>query len=433
MVLFFVQFLSEGLLADGTKTEQPLLSKEEAHLYLQPYSRWAPEGHRGRHRAESVLNHVMSVLTGLEDLLLGSWSLEQELHLMKSRLLQGLVPMSDRRWQQKQLDDPANMAQACQHLSNVVDAFGCINREPFASRIRERYNRMWDHTKQFERALNAKRAAEGQVPVRVMPLWDEYVKKHFDFVSDRAHAWILKRVDRLQELTLERMGNTGHALGPNNFSAEQVKVGDDMQDLSEIMVQADASCMISTAGFKSEWVPPNPPPPPRQDWNGYDGKTPITSPPADLATRVAVHGVRIRWLNRIKIMEQTMQPGPWRGTTSDAADMVWTMKQQLVACSESRKELRGDPPVIRTEHWISQTKSQIDSGVTQAWGFVGYRLHYKHSADEWKRFLDAFRKDVQAWDRGVVGSLWIKRLCRMRWFDGQELGIPEGDIDAARR
>jgi hypothetical protein len=111
--LLSVEFLSDGLLADRTKSQQPLLSREKARLYAVPYRQWAPASHWGQIRSANTLSECILVLSGLEDFLLGSWSIDLETYTMKSRVLQGLLPLSDRRWQQKQLDGPANFKQAC--------------------------------------------------------------------------------------------------------------------------------------------------------------------------------------------------------------------------------------------------------------------------------------------------------------------------------
>ncbi|KAI1841577.1 hypothetical protein JX266_012230 [Neoarthrinium moseri] len=435
VLLCFSVFLKDGQLADGRKTVQPRPSEEEASYFLMPYSEWAPERFRGSIRSESVVNHSLMILSGLDNFLLGSWEIDKETHFMKSRALLGMVPISDRRWAQQRLDDPANFPRACQHIANVVNVFTYMNQEPFKSMARTSYNKIWDHIKHFETALNAKQAAEHQPHVRIMPLWDEYIKTHFDFAAARSHAWILKRVEKLQEVIVARMGAATHDLGPTSYSDEQIAIGDDMQDISEILVQADVACRISTDGFKSEWIPLNSPSLPRSNWTGYNGQTALSTAalPNDLESLKTVYGFRMRWLNRVKMMEQTMLPGPWRGGTSAPSDMMFSMQQQLEAYRDARMELRGEPAPLRMEHWVAKIKAKIDDGADQAWGFVGYRLSYRHSPEQWKNFLDAFKKDVQPWEHGSTGALWIKRLCRMRWLDGQELGIPDGDVEAARR
>jgi hypothetical protein len=281
-----------------------------------------------------------------------------------------------------------------------VDAFVYINEEPFASEIRQRYNHMWDLIQNFEAALNAKRAAEVQPAVRVMTLWDEYVRSHFDYVAARAHAWISARDGpRARPAQLQRRADArrrrhaGH-LGAADAGRRGVHAVD-----GRLQERVDTATVGDGRRRRQQPAPPGELP----NWAAYDGKTPIPAVSADLARRKAVLGVRMRWLNRVRFMDETMHRGPWRGLTSAPNDMVWSMTEQLAAYADARRELRGDPPPIRMEHWIARVKGQLDSGATQAWGFVGYRLSYRHSAEEWKRFLDAFKKDVQGWDRGAAG------------------------------
>ena len=59
---------------------------------------------------------------------------------MKSRLWEGIVPMSQNTWRKKGLDDAENFDLAIQYLWTVVDAFSYLNMVPVQPALKDVFN-----------------------------------------------------------------------------------------------------------------------------------------------------------------------------------------------------------------------------------------------------------------------------------------------------
>jgi hypothetical protein len=64
---------------------------------------------------------------------------------------------------------------------------------------------------------------------------------------------------------------------------------------------------------------------------------------------------------------------------------------------------------------------------------VAYRLSYRETAEDWKRFTDKLETDFRSAGEWVDGSEDVKHIAGLQWLDGRELGIPENDLLAAKR
>jgi hypothetical protein len=62
-----------------------------------------------------------------------------------------------------------------------------------------------------------------------------------------------------------------------------------------------------------------------------------------------------------------------------------------------------------------------------------YRLTYGQTETEWAAFVKKLDAHVSDWGKGQTGSSAIKPYLKLHWFNGKDLGIPEGDIDAAKK
>ena len=69
----------------------------------------------------------------------------------------------------------------------------------------------------------------------------------------------------------------------------------------------------------------------------------------------------------------------------------------------------------------------------EKWGFVAYRLWYGHSDEQWATFLRKFEADVGNWGAGVAGTEAVREKMEIRWVDGRDHGIAEGDVEGARK
>lgn len=101
-----------------------------------------------------------------------------------------------------------------------------------------------------------------------------------------------------------------------------------------------------------------------------------------------------------------------------------------------RREVRGNPvePVPR-EPWITRLLYRIQSpnDRCQNFGLAIYRLTYKQSDAEWNACRQKIEQHITDWGRGQTGSSAIKPHLKLHWKDGKDLGIPEGDVEAARQ
>ncbi|KAK0612227.1 hypothetical protein B0T14DRAFT_531820 [Immersiella caudata] len=85
--------------------------------------------------------------------------------------------------------------------------------------------------------------------------------------------------------------------------------------------------------------------------------------------------------------------------------------------------------------WVGGLRRVLDreEGMYTKWGFVAYRVCYGHSEEEWKLFLGRFQKDVKNWGEGVANVEEVREKMEIRWVDGREYGIAEGDVEGARK
>ncbi|KAK1691082.1 hypothetical protein BDP55DRAFT_543397 [Colletotrichum godetiae] len=363
---------------------------------------------------------------------------DRDLHYLKTRLLCGAPPMSIARWRQRGLHELDNIQRACQHLCAVVDAFEYLNLPHNEARMRKACNSVWNAGHDFEKALNAYRRQKGRgSPVSVTALWEEYIVDFFDTVAARAHAWVMARIGELKEaLLLQLRQTTPVSDGP--ASAAQMEILDRFHDLTEITNKADTKIMVPLWGYTLRTLT-SAAPRLRDDWNGYDGREAMKAYPYDMRFRSRIYGIRCRYLSRAAQVQRAMENvrlGREVLPMSDPTGLEATCRAQMREYEQARRELRGVVPEVGDEPWIAGVKGIMRTAAHRpfrVWGFIGYRVSYEHSDEEWKAFLGKFRDDVTAWGEGVDGAGDLKPMCKLRWIDGREHGIPEGDIEAAKR
>ncbi|KAJ5095354.1 hypothetical protein NUU61_004710 [Penicillium alfredii] len=72
----------------------------------------------------------------------------QNIQSVKSRLWKGIIPLSEQRWLEKGLNEPAQFDMACQHVSAVLAAFEYLNQPPVAKSLRDAFKLVWKHWSQ---------------------------------------------------------------------------------------------------------------------------------------------------------------------------------------------------------------------------------------------------------------------------------------------
>ncbi|KAF6832421.1 hypothetical protein CMUS01_06947 [Colletotrichum musicola] len=451
LVTQFVLVYMQGRLFSGKQPTQPRpTDPDERPLFCRPYREWAPAPYNTPTiSADSGINRAMIAIAGMDDIFTivttTSTECDRDLHHLKTRLLSGLPPMSLTRWRQKRLHEPQNIARACQHLSATIDAFEYLQLPHNQSRMRKACNRVWDASADFQRAFNAYRAEKGRGEILATALWEEFLDDYFATVVSRAHAWVTARVGELREAQLVRLGNTtavpGGATMLTPVTSTQMKILDRVHDLAEITNNADTKIMLPLVGYTIQTLASKIPDI-RSDWNGYDGSRPMTRFPLDMRLRARIHALRSKWLSHRAIFarrDRIEAEGRRLRDTSDPEELVEVVREQVAAYDQTRAELRAGTSAaapLRDDPWIESIRAAMEMsevGRFRVWGFVGYRLHYGHSDEEWRAFLEAFKRDVTNWGEGVDGAAWAKPLCKVRWLDGRNLGIAEGDIEAAKR
>ncbi|KAJ3961362.1 hypothetical protein N0V92_001930 [Colletotrichum tropicale] len=436
----FTTLFMKGKLFSGKDPTQPRPSDEdEQALFCQPYREWAPAPYNNpRIRVDNALSRTISIIGGMGDLLsivmTTSTECDRDLHHMKTRLLHGLPPMSLARWRQKGLHELANFERACEHLSQVVDAFEYINLPQTQDRMRKAANGVWDTCSDFERALNAYRAERGRTSISVTAMWEEFLVDYLTTVAERAHAWTLARLDELREVQWARLQGIV-SMPIQTLMPMQLEILDKVHDLTELTNKVDTRIMLPLPGFRLQTLTAAIPRI-RDNWEGYQGGTPMTAFPYNMRFRSKVYALRCKWLTNQAMVLYTMRKGADVRQRGDPVRSEETSRLQAHAYVTARRELRGPSQAISgDEPWICEVKNMMNLGnrSLRTWGFVGYRICYEHSDEEWKTFLEKFKSDVTAWGDGVRGAGDVKPLCKVRWLDGREHGIPEGDVEAAKR
>ncbi|KAF5517881.1 hypothetical protein CGCA056_v011232 [Colletotrichum aenigma] len=436
----FASLFMKGKLFSGKDPTQPRPSDEdEQALFCRPYREWAPAPYNNpRIRVDNALSRTISIIGGMGDLLsivmTTSTECDRDLHHMKTRVLHVLPPMSLARWRQKGLHELANFERACEHLSQVVDAFEYINLPQTQDRMRKAANGVWDTCSDFERALNAYRAERGRTSISVTAMWEEFLVDYLTTVAERAHAWTLARLDELREVQWARLQGTV-SMPIQTLMPMQLEILDKVHDLTELTNKVDTRIMLPLPGFRLQTLTAAIPRI-RDNWEGYQGGTPMTAFPYNMRFRSKVYALRCKWLTDQAMVLYTMRKGADVRQRGDPVRSEETSRLQAHAYVTARRELRGPSQAISgDEPWTCEVKHMMNLGnrSLRTWGFVGYRICYEHSDEEWKTFLEKFKSDVTAWGDGVRGAGDVKPLCKVRWLDGREHGIPEGDVEAAKR
>lgn len=399
---------------------------EEVELITTPYSAWALPPHKSS--LESTWEAV-SVKIGSHDDDTGLQVVEKNIHAMKVRLWEGMVPMSDNRWRQKGLDKPVNFDEACQHLSAVVDAFSYLNMEEIQTALRKVFNNIASELKTFEDALNALRETRSESLVSVTALWEEYIRMKWSISSTRAYDWVLGHVEKLRAPLIEQL-RQHEPPSFEEYSTEQWNVTNKLHLLSEIMGRAAYTVILPM--------------------NGYTGYTPSDnlnpSQSLDINVRKQWYKERLKWQTESSLMGLQIVRGATTGDwgrnrresrgLADPEDMVETYQAQVDAQRAMRHEIAGSTVVpLVGEDWILSLKRQMEQEEFgyENWGFLIYRITYDQPPADWDAFVNALQKAADDWGEGIMGSEDIKNSAQLKWIDGREVGIAEGDFIAAKR
>lgn len=423
----------------------PVLAFEELMLLNGPYADWALEpaaGDGGR-----VIDQLFTPIGSMED----SSRLQiisKELHAMKSRVWEGVMPVSERRWRDRKLDDPdpTHFTAACQLLSSVVNVFHYVNHPQVKAALRGTFNLIYDNLTVLDAAINLKRASEGKDPVSVAALWEEYIRDHYHVMVNRSHSWVIDKVNRLRIHVLDGLANhqtrppwtfTGDYMHDLRNSLgepdeETWALTNKVHDLVEIAAHADFAIFIPMDGYKGAAATAAAATAPDSDHTGglYDaepnGSTPIRYSP-DMEKRRAEYHARLKLLSRVEDLTDSFRRNDATGeqSVSESDETARSARAQIRAQDRTREELRGPPVILEKESWIRYFRESTK------WGFVCYRVTQESDA-AWNEFRAKFEADISNWGEESAGLDEIKARPMIHWVNAGEHGLP-GNIEGLKR
>ncbi|KAG7291256.1 hypothetical protein NEMBOFW57_001268 [Staphylotrichum longicolle] len=427
----FFEFLANHTLSNGQLTTIPTLSPSDVTKFMTPYNDWAPPPYNNNSvRSDTGMNRFSMCFTGFAALLDfetlftgGGFSdivpanIDFELEMCRQRLWAGMVPISDRRWAEKKLHAPENIDLATCDMVH-------FSLPETSRKMRRAYNKAYD-------------ACATSTP-------------HVKFITNRIHTWAATHVDRLHEDLMHRIQSRAHSpwrnAAPRAGCAPHAVRAPRPHD-----PPPDETILIPLVASKNtlpHWRHATSPP--MVDWPAYirsHGATPLEGNyPADIRQRDEVVHQRMANLVRHELThDQEMQ----RNADAVAAagnvgafsgeNTVAPLRAVRRAYAQARRELRGEAEPVREELWVAALRRSLeprpDGGAPMhtKWGFVAYRLWYGHSDEQWATFLRKFDADVNNWGAGVAGAEAVRDKLEIRWVDGRDHGIAEGDVEGARK
>ncbi|KAJ4235474.1 hypothetical protein NW757_013515 [Fusarium falciforme] len=286
---------------------------------------------------------------------------------------------------------------ACRYIVAVIDVFQYLNEGWMKKAMRTVYNRIWDDLHDCEEAINACRrlAANGDdfKEISLTALWYQHTKSHFDSMCEMAHGWVTEHIQRLRQPVLDQLASHSPT-HESEVDEVQWDLANKIYDLLVNGAHADYTIFLPMEGYKGSNIPL---------------QRPLGSEPPG--------GFRM---------------SPIELESNDPARLLIRCHSQLDAQAQSRRELRGEPQELDLDPWLDLTKADLGYGNRRC-GFVAYRLCHSHTSEAWNDFKAKFESDISDWGRDVKGIDDVRAACKIHWLDGQELEIPDRDIEAAKK
>lgn len=405
----FLEYALSGDLPTGGKTSLPRLPGEIITNYLMvPYANWAPGPHDIF--GLSPFDHVMVRIGSHQDggrLVI----LEKGVHAMKSRLWESIMPMSENRWRQKRLDDPANHHLVCRHLGHVIEVFSYLQCPPVQWNLTETFRLIRQHFSDFDQVFNGLPERQGKEKVRLAALWEEFMTEHYTAMATRAHSWVVSKCQKLRDRD-EGLIAAMHPPAQDGITDEQMAILNRFHDFSELAVRADYTIFVHMP----------------------DSDPPATGPAPNIEQRRQQYANAIRQRSRRKVIEDAVR-NLGRGTLpmNSSTSLLATARAQREEQDGVRQEFRGPARPLPPVYWITKVKKQMTCRKDKRWGFAAYRLTYGQTDEDWAEFLKKLNADLNDWGDGEDGIADIKDMAQIHWLDGNELGFTEGDSEAAKK
>ncbi|KAK4441975.1 hypothetical protein QBC34DRAFT_314059 [Podospora aff. communis PSN243] len=470
----FTEFLITHKLPNGQETTVPTLSSTDLQKFMTPYNQWAPAPYNtSTLRGDAAVTRFSTCLSGLPDMddlqsiMRGAArasdiesKIDPELNFCKQRIWSGTPPICARRWAEKCLDAPENLDLAVEYILRTCDMVHFSMPTP-ARKLRAAYNRAHDVLSRFDAILDAHYAATATPrpsPVaRVADLWADYFFTHVQLITHRLHTWAFSHLEELTSSLLSRIQAAPTAPGASRVSPQQDALLSQFERLTRITQRIDMALLFPLVGLKNalpRWRGVTSPP--IVNWGAYirsHGATPLEGNyPVDITQRDEVFFQRQARLVREELgsRQGTMQGGSGDGGNGEwqGSGVVASAMRVRNAHAKGRRELRGEGVgrEVEEEVWVRGLKRLLGRGVGEGraeragarggyerWGFVAYRVWYGHSEEEWEMFVRRFEADVKNWGEGVAGVEGLKEKMEIRWLDGREHAIAEGDVAGVRK
>lgn len=450
----FGDYAMGGIRPRGGKPSFPLLSREEWTFLNIPYNRWAPAPYNIL--SYSCYDRLMPLVTGQNLDELGyspRVDVPARLRPLKAKLQLGMAPISHDRWLERKMDEPANYRNLFELMKDVIKLFQWFNNDQVIRVTRDSFNWMVDRHVEFERAANLRREQSGiSERLNMAGMWAEYWSDTWTTMSDKTHRWFVDRVDEV----------SSRAFAEYNVAiiaawGDEAKIGEAgkkyyecVQDLRALITSIDYTIGIPMTGFKgysdtgditdlsiSE----------RQDmYRDIMSSMPFEHQAAILDAQDKAEAEERAnppsFAEQMDIMGQLTKPAHPR--FRDTKNLLGHYEEGKRNRDETRMTLRGEPELPEQEHWITILRERMDwylqnnyrteeDRKMHKWGFVLYRLTYDESEEEWASFMEKFTKDISRSGQWIAGADKIIERAGVTLIDGRDHGIPEGDIEAAKR
>ena len=440
----FLDYAQGGMSPDGVKPSYPLLTLQELKWMETPFKDWAPAPYNKLNY--SCLERVTEIPMDPN----GNTAIlfDARLHVLRKKMWHGMVPLTRERWLEKKMDDPKNYRMMMELGQDIVNIFAWLNAPDVLGSACDVYNTIVDAHAEFVGAVNLLREQNGHTErLDMAGMWAEFYQANTSMMTERTHQWLVDRIGEIQARAFaeykqtieEKQGDTEAIAQASKFYYECV------QDLNAVLTRADWVLAVPMTGFKGH-TPSN---------SAFDLSIELRS---DTYGRLADTK---DWTYLNKIVDAQERDGPEK--PQDITDIVDEMKNGPKPAAprfrdtdaflghypegkqnraEVRKMFRGEPKALGEEHWITILKERmafyLKNGKSNEtwnhnWGFVCYRLTYKQTDEEWSDFLKKFESDVFRSGEWIQGYDSIKDKATIRYVDGRDVGIPEGDIEAAKK
>jgi hypothetical protein len=370
---------------------------------------------------------------------------------LKAKLLLGMVPISGDRWLERKMDDPANYRNLFELINDINRIFDWFNHDEIHNRTRDAFNWLVDKYVEFEQAANLRRENNGiKERLDMARMWAEYWNDMMTNMSERTHQWVVDRVDEVQASAFAQYHDALKSAGIDEVAIGEAgkKYYECVQDLRGMLTRLEYTIGIPMTGFKgytaSDAIKDLPVAQRRDMWTEMMGARSFKHQMAILDAQDKAEAEEASkppsLADSMNIMKQLTKPAHPR--FRDTENLIGHYEEGKRNRDETRLILCGPPKVPTEEHWITILRERMDFYAKNprnekinpdGWGFVCYRLTYDQTEEQWATFQERFSRDLVRSGNWIEGFDSIINKHRIKFIDGRELGIAEGDVAAAKQ